>query len=215
MDAPVRSLSAVSDTYCSSSSVICMRWLMTSSYIMLHHDQSFDDFVSTHGNQTVCPQRHIRMTRTLPIASFVVAMATFTVAGCTGDNPDAAPTVPTVTAPTTTEAPDTTTTDPTTPTSTPSHGPAKFSALGSTRLRFFAECPDLLAYMQDEATKRVTSWGLGGQGWGRYYPGGPVPMMEASAAGAATDDKAAAAAARDRRAELLGNEHARGRSRRG
>ena len=47
--------------------------------------------------------------------------------------------------------------------------------------------------MQDEATKRVTSWGLGGPGWGRYYPGGPVPMMEASAAGAATDDKAAAA----------------------
>jgi hypothetical protein len=134
------------------------------------------------------------MTRTFPIASLVVAMATFTVASCTGDNPDAAPTVPTVTAPTSTEVHDTTPPDPTTPTSTPSHGPAKFSALGSTRLRFFAECPDLLAYMQDEATKRVTSWGLGGQGWGRYYPGGPVPMMEASAAGTVPGDNRAAAA---------------------
>ena len=145
------------------------------------------------GNQTVCSQRHIRMTRTLPIASLLAAMATFTVAGCTSDHPDAGPAVTNVTAPTTTETHDTTTTDPTTPTSTPSHGPAKFSALGSSRLRFFAECPDLLAYMQDEATKRVTSWGLGSPGWGRYYPGGPVPMLEASAAGAATDDKAAAA----------------------
>ena len=127
------------------------------------------------GNQTVCSQRHIRMTRTLPIASFVVAMATFTVAGCTGDNPGAAPTVPTVTAPTTTEVSDTTTTQPTTPTSTPSHGPAKFSALGSTRLRFFAECPDLLAYMQDEATKRVTSWGLGAPGWSGGRPNVQCP----------------------------------------
>ena len=135
------------------------------------------------------------MTRTLPIASLVAAIATFTVAGCAGDKPDAAPAVSNVTAPTTTEVHDTTTTD---PKNTTSHGPARFSALGSARLQFFAECPDLLAYMQDEATKRVTSWGLGSPGWGPYYRGGPVPMMEAaSAAGAAPAGTVAPAASAD------------------
>ena len=134
------------------------------------------------------------MTRTLPIASLVAAIATFTVAGCMGDKPDAAPAVPKVTAPTTTTAaPITTTSDPKKSTSRP----ARFSSAGSSRLRFFAECPDLLAYMQDEATKRVTSWGLGSPGWGGYYRGGgPVPMMDAaSAAGAAPAGTVAPAAA--------------------
>ena len=134
----------------------------------------------------------MRMTRTLPIASLVVAMATFTVAGCMGDKPDAAP-ASTVNPPTTTKPRDTTTTDP--PTHPTSHGPARFSSAGSSRLRFFAECPDLLTYMQDEATKRVTSWGLGSPGWGMYYRGGPFPMMEASAAaGAAAGGDATMAA---------------------
>ena len=65
-------------------------------------------------------------------------------------------------------------------------GPAKFSNFGSSRLRFFAECPDLLAYMQTEASKRVTAWGLGGS---QNYYGGPVPMM-----GRAMDDSAASGA---------------------
>ena len=111
-----------------------------------------------------------------------------------GSKPDAAPTVRTIPAPTTTEVGKTTTSGPKVPTSTPSGGPARFSSAGSSRLRFFAECPDLLSYMQDEATKRVTSWGLGSPGWGKYYRGGPVPMMEAASAagapGATTGDVA-------------------------
>ncbi len=45
---------------------------------------------------------------------------------------------------------------------------------------FFAECPDLLAYVQGEALQRVTAWGLDGGPWGYYGGGGVVPMMESS-----------------------------------
>ncbi len=38
--------------------------------------------------------------------------------------------------------------------------------------------------MQDQASKRVTAWGLGGSRWNNYG-GGPVPMMEASKAASA------------------------------
>jgi hypothetical protein len=113
------------------------------------------------------------MTRTLPTAALVVAAATLSLAGCVGNNRDA-PTARKATSPTTT------TPDRKKPTTTPP-GPAKFSSLGSSRLRFFAECPDLLAYMQTEAMQRVTAWGLGGSPWGDYYAGG-VPMMERTAA---------------------------------
>ena len=133
------------------------------------------------------------MTCTQKFASLFVAMATFAVAGCTGDKPNSAPVVPKVTEPTTTAAHDTTTSDQATTKGTPSHGPARFSSAGSSRLQFFAECPDLLAYMQDQATKRVTSWGLGSPGFGKYYPGGPIPMMASSAAASPTGDLAVAA----------------------
>ncbi|HZX54055.1 MAG TPA: beta-propeller domain-containing protein, partial [Ilumatobacteraceae bacterium] len=88
-----------------------------------------------------------------------------------------------------------------TPTSTPTsttavpdggnHGPAKFSSFGSSRLRFFAECPDLLAYMQNEATKRVTAWGLSGGPWGRYSPGMPLASTAGTAAPMVVEDSAA------------------------
>ncbi|MEP7115206.1 MAG: beta-propeller domain-containing protein, partial [Ilumatobacteraceae bacterium] len=128
------------------------------------------------------------MTRTLPTAALVVAAATLTMAGCVS-NRDAQ----TVQKATTT-VPSVTTSPVATVPASGSHGPAKFSSLGSTRLRFFAECPDLLAYMQDESLKRVTAWGLNGGPWGDF--GGGIPMEAAStAAGAATDRAVASAPA--------------------
>ncbi len=138
----------------------------------------------------------MRMTRKLPSAALVVAAATLTLAGCVGNDRDA-PVARKATSPTTT------TPDRKKPTTTTPPGPAKFSSLGSSRLRFFAECPDLLAYMQTEAMQRVTAWGLGGAPWGDYYSGGVVPMMERTAATdsaggpalSGTDDSAAPAEA--------------------
>ncbi|HEX3090125.1 MAG TPA: beta-propeller domain-containing protein, partial [Ilumatobacteraceae bacterium] len=125
------------------------------------------------------------MTRTLPTAAFVVAAATLTLAGCSGDRD--ASTVRVVTTPTTAvSTPDSTSPTSTTPITSPS-GPARFSSAGSSRLRFFAECPDLLAYMQTEALQRVTAWGLGGGPWYGYRGG---PLMESAAA---TADSAAGA----------------------
>ena len=126
------------------------------------------------------------MTRSLPTAALVAA-TTLTLAGCFGSDPQAVSTKRT-TPPTPTTQPRTTTSPPTS--TIEPHRPAKFSALGSSRLRFFAECPDLLSYMQDEASKRVTAWGLGGGPYPYYYGGGPVPMMapETTAAAAAASD---------------------------
>ncbi|MEP7202629.1 MAG: beta-propeller domain-containing protein [Ilumatobacteraceae bacterium] len=133
------------------------------------------------------------MTRTLPTAATVVAAAALALTGCVGNKSDT-PSVRRVTSPTTTT--EVTETTPTTDRLDPPVGPAKFSAFGSSRLRFFAECPDLLAYMQTEALQRVTAWGLGGEQWN--YDGGPIPMMEAATAGAprmATDSAASGPAA--------------------
>jgi beta propeller domain-containing protein len=115
----------------------------------------------------------LSMTRLLPTAALVAAAATLALTGCVGDDPPAAPTAREAT--TTTTSPDSTQT-------TEARRPAQFSAFGSSRLKFFAECPDLLAYVQDEALQRVTAWGLGAP-W-NYY-GGPVPMMERGATTAA------------------------------
>jgi hypothetical protein len=123
------------------------------------------------------------MTRRLPSAALVAA--SLIMAGCVGghDAPAAREATPASTTTTTTTEvrhPETTTT-----TALPaSHGPARFSSVGSSRLRFFAECPDLLAYMQTEALKRVTAWGLGGPMW-QGYSGGPIPMVESASAPAA------------------------------
>lgn len=124
----------------------------------------------------------MHMTRALSSAA-IVAAAALTMTGCFGDDPHSA-TSATTSPPTTAEVTTTTGVRTTTPTTSP-HGPARFSAIGSSRLRFFAECPDLLSYMQEQALKRVTSWGLNGGPW-NYYSGGPIPMMEGSkAAGSA------------------------------
>ena len=80
---------------------------------------------------------------------------------------------------------DATTTEPpgTTPDSTvPGPGPQGFA---SANLEFFGDCAALLTYMQTEASKRVTAWGLGGGGF--YYGDGRV-MAEGDMA--ATDDAA-------------------------
>ncbi len=132
------------------------------------------------------------MTRSLPTA-VLVAVTTLTLAGCFGDDPEAFSTSSTSTTGSAVEVTDTTSPRPT-PTTTTPRRPAQFSSAGSSRLRFFAECPDLLSYMRDEALKRVTAWGLGGMPWN--YGGGPVPMMEdaraATASGAPETTTAAA-----------------------
>ena len=123
------------------------------------------------------------MTRALSTAALVAATA-LTMTGCFGDDPHSSSSDPSSTTSTPLKVTTTTSPRPKTQTSQ-SHGPAKFSSVGSARLRFFAECPDLLTYMQDEASKRVTAWGLGGGQW-NYYPGGAVPMMEGAKASAAS-----------------------------
>jgi len=144
------------------------------------------------------------MTPRLSFAALAVASATLTLTACIGDGnaspsvKNTSPSTPASTLPTPTLP--TPTTSPPSATEIPAgsnHGPARFSAFGSSRLRFFAECPDLLAYMQDEASKRVTAWGLnGGPLGGVYYPG---MRMEASTAGTAApmavEDSAASGAA--------------------
>src|SRR4051812_46394739 len=140
------------------------------------------------------------MTRRLRLAALVVATATLTLTACIGGGAaspavhkqatptTAAPTGSTSTLPTTTSAPPSATEIP----AVGNHGPARFSSLGSSRLRFFAECPDLLTYMQDEALKRVTEWGLNGGPWGRYLPGMPIASATAATAGPmAVEDSAA------------------------
>ena len=82
------------------------------------------------------------MTRTLRRTALIVVASTVTVTACMGDGA-ASPSVqqavidstaaPTTTVPTTTETP-----------AGRKSGPARFSSSGSSRLRFFAECPDLL-----------------------------------------------------------------------
>src|SRR5258706_10671348 len=126
----------------------------------------------------------MHMTRAALSTATLVVTAALTMTGCFGDDPHSA-TSATTTAPTTVPEVTTTTTTHQGTSTTNSPRPARFSALGSSRLRFFAECPDLLSYMQEQALKRVTSWGLSGGPW-NYYGGGPGPMMEAAkAAGAA------------------------------
>jgi hypothetical protein len=136
----------------------------------------------------------MHMTRAFSTATLVAAAA-LTMTGCFGDDPHSTTSATTTNPTVTTQASTTTTAANQPPTSTiDSKGPARFSAFGSSRLRFFAECPDLLSYMQEEALKRVTSWGLGGGPW-NYYGGGPVPMMaDSRAAGMATPAMANASA---------------------
>jgi len=149
------------------------------------------------------------MTRRFPLAALVVAAATLTLTACIGDDgsrpsvrnaasPTTSPATTVSTLPTPTTTPTTATPSATEIPSDRTHGPARFSSFGSSRLRFFAECPDLLAYMQDEATKRVTAWGLNGGPLGRYFPGMPLASAAGAPAGTAApmavEDSAASGA---------------------
>ncbi|CAN5625720.1 beta-propeller domain-containing protein [soil metagenome] len=73
--------------------------------------------------------------------------------------------------------------------------PTQLGGFGSSRLVFFNDCPDLLAYLRTAALERVTAWGLDG-GPGIYYRGGvgvadtaggaPESASDAPTAGAPT-----------------------------
>ena len=85
-----------------------------------------------------------------------------------------------------------TTTDSTTPSATQSTVPSTSAGDATTitpsarpqgfasRLEFFGDCPALLAYMQTEASARVTPWGLGGGGG--YAVGGDMRLAQADEA---------------------------------
>ncbi|MBI4934227.1 MAG: beta-propeller domain-containing protein [Actinobacteria bacterium] len=79
---------------------------------------------------------------------------------------------------------------------TRAHSLPRTGGFGSSRLRFFDDCPALLGYLRDESLARVGPWGLGG---GYYGPwGGPMFAMEDSSGGrasAATETTAAGVAA--------------------
>lgn len=107
-----------------------------------------------------------------------LALATMLVAASCASDDTAEPassSEPLATSTATTEAPE----PPGTTQATTVPGPQGFS---SANLEFFGDCDALLEYMQTEASKRVTAWGLGGGGI--YYGDGPV--MEGDMA--ATDD---------------------------
>jgi Beta propeller domain len=101
------------------------------------------------------------------------------LAACVDDDPDAAP-------------PTARSTDPTSVTvSTPgvdgNDGP-RTGAFGRSRLTFFADCPELLSYLQTESLERVTAWGLGGNPY-YYGRGGEVFAPDVTMAAAATEDQ--------------------------
>lgn len=90
------------------------------------------------------------------VAAFVGAFVLIgSTVGCAGDDPDAkSPAAPAAT-------------DPRVSVPTGSAPTGISGGFGSSRLRFFGECDDLLAYLKAETLDRVTAWGLG---YGGYYP---------------------------------------------
>lgn len=68
---------------------------------------------------------------------------------------------------------------------------------GSSRLVFFNDCPDLLAYLRAQALERVTAWGLDG---GYYHMGrdGFIPTMVAEGDTASADEAVGGAAVPDK-----------------
>jgi hypothetical protein len=125
----------------------------------------------------------MRHQRIVPLA--LVTVSLLVAASCSADDNSAEPvgsTEPTATsspAPATTGAPSTEPPGSTAPATEP--GPQGFA---SANLEFFGDCDALLTYMQTEASKRVTAWGLGGGGI--YYGDGRV--MEEGLDTAASDD---------------------------
>lgn len=96
----------------------------------------------------------------------MVTVSVLALAGCIADDPDAAPTTTRSTdVATTPPRPDPDTTQPHT------------GGFGNARLAFFSDCPDLLSYLRDAASQRVTAWGLGGSPYS--YPMAAVDMATA------------------------------------
>jgi hypothetical protein len=131
------------------------------------------------------------MKRTLTIA----VVSVVALAGCSADRGTA--TVTTRSNETTSSSGTETTKEPKQGTDTTVGGRVlpRTGGFGSSRLRFFDDCPALLGYLRDESLARVGPWGLGG---GYYGPwGGPMFAAEDSAGGrtaSATVETTAAAA---------------------
>jgi hypothetical protein len=128
------------------------------------------------------------MTRARSTAALVAGLASFALAGCIADDPDASPSsTSSSTSPGRTAVTDTTPPG-TAPSTTEPDRPPRLGGAGRSSLVFFGDCPDLLAYLQGEALARVTAWGLGG---GPFFYGERV----FSATDVATTDAPAAAEA--------------------
>lgn len=106
----------------------------------------------------------------------LAAVSAVGVAACSTDLPGAAPT--TTRATSSTSAAGVPSTAPT-GTTEPAGDPTVRPTFGRARLTFFDDCPALLSYLRDESSARVSAWGLGGM---PYWRGGPMPIMEESAA---------------------------------
>jgi hypothetical protein len=110
--------------------------------------------------------------------------------GCAGDEPDATPT--SVAGPGATEPgePEPGEPEPGAPDTSGSRPSRPSGGFGTSRLTFFGECDDLLAYLQAETLDRVTAWGLG---YGGYYPMAVRGDMTASTEAPAAMDESAGA----------------------
>jgi hypothetical protein len=119
------------------------------------------------------------MMRQRLVPSAIAIASLLIVTSCSSDGPGETSSTSSPESPTTVAS--TESSGSTTPTTSTTPRPQGFA---SANLEFFGDCDALLAYMQAEATERVTAWGLGG---GLYYGDGRV-VMEGDVA--ATDDAA-------------------------
>lgn len=99
-------------------------------------------------------------------ALLTATVTVLALAGCVADDHDAAPTTNRSTNLDTTPLDTHPRRDP--------DSPPRTGGFGRSRLTFFSDCPDLLAYLRTETSARVTAWGLGGV---PFFDGRPVPMM--------------------------------------
>jgi hypothetical protein len=111
-------------------------------------------------------------------ALITATVSVMLLAGCSADEPDAATT--TTSKQTGSSGPDSTSPGTTRPDPDPGTNPPRSGGFGTARLSFFSDCPDLLGYLQQEASARVTAWGLGYGPY--YYDGRSGPMVDTAAA---------------------------------
>jgi hypothetical protein len=141
------------------------------------------------------------MTRARIIPATLAAASLLVVASCASDNPSGpaasnqSSTTDERVAPSTSDRPVSTETietiDSTATRADPTPGTAPGpQGFATANLEFFGDCDALLAYMQTEATERVTPWGLGG---GYYYGDGRMLNESTDDAAGASPDTAATA----------------------